>query len=79
MTPWRAIYDTSAILSSMTPAPNRGSIIWHWMESGVVLPIVSDYLIDELVAAIAQPRFRLSRDQRTSIITEYLQYALAFD
>ena len=79
MTPWRAIYDTSAILSSMTPAPNRGSIIWHWMESGVVLPIVSDYLIDEIVAAIAQPRFRLSRDQRTSIITEYLQYALAFD
>ena len=57
MTPWRAIYDTSAILSSMTPAPNRGSIIWHWMESGVVLPIVSDYLIDEIVAAIAQPRF----------------------
>ena len=57
MTPWRAIYDTSAILSSMTPAPNPGSIIWHWMESGVVLPIVSDYLIDELVAAIAESRF----------------------
>ncbi|MYC34241.1 MAG: putative toxin-antitoxin system toxin component, PIN family [Chloroflexi bacterium] len=79
MTPWRAIYDTSAILSSMTPAPNRGSIIWHWMESGVVEPIVSDYLIDELVASIAEPRFRLSRDQRTSIITEYLQHALTFD
>ena len=79
MTPWRAIYDTSAILSSMTPAPNRGSIVWHWMESGVVQPVVSDYLIDELVAAIAEPRFRLSMDQRTSIITEYLQHAQSFD
>ncbi len=79
MTPWRAIYDTSAILSSMTPAPNRGSIVWHWMESGVVQPIVSDYLIDELVAAIAEPRFRLNTDQRASIMVEYLQHALSFD
>ena len=49
------------------------------MESGVVQPIVSDYLIDELVAGIAEPRFRLSADQRTSVITEYLQHALAYD
>lgn len=79
MTPWRAIYDTSAILSSMTPAPNRGSIIWYWMESRVVQPVVSDYLIDEIVAAIAEPRFRLSTDQRASIMAEYLQHAVAFD
>lgn len=79
MTPWRAIYDTCAILSSMTPAPNRGSIIWHWMESGVVQPVISDYLIDELVAAIDEPRFRLSTDQRASIMAECLQHAVAFD
>ena len=37
MTIQRVIYDTSALLSSMTPVPNRGSIIWHWMESGLVM------------------------------------------
>lgn len=75
----RVIYDTSAILSSMTPAPNRGSIVWHWMESGLVQTIVSDYLIDELVAKLAEPRFRLRPEEQASIITEYLQHTLAFD
>ena len=53
--------------------------MWYWMESRVVQPVVSDYLIDEIVAAIAEPRFRLSTDQRASIMAEYLQHAVAFD
>lgn len=75
----RVIYDTSAILSSMTPVPNRGSIIWHWMESQVVRVVVSDYLIKELATALAEPRFRLNQDQQDSIITEYLHFAVPFD
>ena len=75
----RAIFDTSAILSSMTPAPNRGSIIWNWMETSLVQAIVSDYLIDELATNLAEPRFRLNPEQQASIITEYLQHTLAFD
>ena len=79
MTPKRVIYDTSAILSSMTPVPNRGSIIWYWMQSRVTQVIVSDYLIIELAAKLAEPRFRLTPEQQDSIITEYLHHALAFD
>ena len=48
----------------MTPVPNRGSIIWHWMESGAIQSVVSDYLIDELITQLAQPRFRLTRNSR---------------
>ena len=79
MTPKRVIYDTSAILSSMTPVPNRGSIIWYWMQSRVTQVVVSDYLIIELAAKLAEPRFRLTPEQQDSIITEYLHHALAFN
>ena len=79
MTPKRVIYDTSAILSSMTPVPNRGSIIWHWMQSRVTQVVVSDYLIAELAAKLAEPRFRLTPEQQDSIITEYLYHALPYD
>lgn len=75
----RVIYDTSAILSSMTPVPNRGSIIWHWMQSRVVQVVVSDYLVKELATKLAEPRFHLTPGQQDSIITEYLHLALPFD
>ena len=78
MTPKRVIYDTSAILSSMTPVPNRGSIIWHWMQSQVTQVVVSDYLITELATKLAEPRFRLTTEQQDSIITEYLHHAISF-
>ena len=79
MTPKRVIYDTSAILSSMTPVPNRGSIIWHWMQSRVTQVVVSDYLIAELAAKLAEPGFRLTPEQQDSIITEHLYHALPYD
>ena len=79
MTPKRVIYDTSAILSSMTPVPNRGSIIWHWMQSRMVQVVVSDYLINELITQLTEPRFRLTSEQQDSIIAEYLHHALSFD
>ncbi len=79
MTPKRVICDNSAILSSMTPVPNRGSIIWHWMQSGVIQVIVSDYLVNELITQLAEPRFRLTTEQQDSIIAEYLHHALSYD
>ena len=79
MTAMRVIYDTSAILSSMTPVPNRGSIIWHWMQSRMVQVVVSDYLINELINQLMEPRFRLTSEQQDSIIAEYLHHALSFD
>ena len=69
MTTKRVICDTSALLASMTPVPNRGSIIWHWMETGVIQIVVSDYLVNELITQLAEPRFRLTTEQQDSIIT----------
>ena len=78
LTPLRVIFDTSVILAQMTPDPRHGSMVWQWMTDGVVQPVVSDYLVDELLRTLAQSRFRLSFAARNAIVAEYLQYAEVF-
>lgn len=73
--PLRVIYDTSAVLAQMTPDPREGSVLWQWMIEGVAQPVVSDYLVDELLHNLASARFRLSLATRNAIVAEYLQYA----
>lgn len=77
--PPRVIFDSSAILNGMTPVPQRGSIIWHWMQTGAVQAITSDYLVIELTRNLADRRFRLDDEAQATIIAEYLQYAELFE
>lgn len=46
--PPRVISDNSAIPNGMTPVPQRGSVIWRWMQTKAVQAITSDHLIKEL-------------------------------
>ncbi len=73
--PLRVVYDTSAVLAQMTPDPRSGSILWQWMVEHTVQPVVSGYLVDELLRTLGQPRFRLSQAARNALVAEYLQYA----
>ena len=73
--PPRVIFDNSAILNGMTPVPQRGSIIWHWMQTETVRAITSDHLVVELTRKLADPRFRLDAEAQATIVAEYLQYA----
>ena len=77
--PPRVIFDNSAILNGMTPVPQRGSIIWHWMRTRAVQAITSDYLVIELTRNLADPRFSLNPEAQATIVTEYLQYAELFE
>ena len=77
--PPRVIFDNSAILNGMTPVPQRGSIIWHWMQTRAVQAITSDYLVIELTRNLADPRFRLDAEAQATIVAEYLQYAELFE
>ena len=54
--PPRVILDHSAILNGMTPVPQRGSIIWHWMQTRAVQAITSDCLVIELTRNLADPK-----------------------
>ncbi len=76
--PLRVIFDTSVVLAQMTPDPRSGSVLWLWMTDGAVQPVVSDYLVDELLRNLESSRFRLSRAARNAIVAEYLQYAEVF-
>ena len=53
--PPRVIFDNRAILNGMTPVPQRGSIIWHWMQTKAVQAITSDHLVLELTRKLADP------------------------
>ena len=77
--PPRVIFDNSAILNGMTPVPQRGSIIWHWMRTKAVQAITSDHLVIELTKNLADPRFRLGDEAQATIVAEYLQYAELFE
>ena len=77
--PPRVIFDNSAIVNGMTPVPQRGSIIWHWMRTGAVQAITSDYLVIELTRILADPRFRLDAEAQATIVAEYLQHAELFE
>ena len=77
--PLRVVYDTSVILAQMTPVPEDGSIIWHWMVDGSVGPVVSDYLVDELRRNLALPRFGLETAAQARIVAEYLRHASVVD
>ena len=77
--PPRVIFDNSAILNGMTPVPQRGSIIWHWMQTETVWAITSDHLVVELTRKLADPRFRLDAEAQATIVAEYLQYAELFE
>ena len=63
----------------MTPVPQEGSVIWHWMAEGNVEAVVSDYLVDELRSNLALPRFGLERGARARILAEYLRHASVVD
>ena len=77
--PPRVIFDNSAILNGLTPVPQRGSIIWHWMQTEAVQAITSDHLVIELTKTLAHPRFRLDAEAQATIVAEYLQYAELFE
>ncbi len=70
----RVVIDTTVVLSQLTPDP-RGGTLWHWIRTGVVFPVLSQYLIDELIEKLALPKFTLTLATQTEIVAEYLQFA----
>ena len=76
--PPRVIFDSSAILNGMTPVPQRGSIIWHWMQTGTVQAVTSTHLVLELTKTLADPKFGLDNEDQAAIVAEYLRHAEIF-
>ncbi len=71
----RVVIDTNIVLFQLTPDPRAGSWLWHWFTEGMVIPVLSQYLVDELREKLALPQFRLTPATQAAIIAEYLSFA----
>ena len=71
----RVVIDTNIVLFQLTPDPRAGSRLWHWFNEGIVRPVLSRYLVDELREKLALPRFRLTPATQAAIIADYLSFA----
>ena len=71
----RVVIDTNIVLFQLTPDPRAGSRLWHWFTEGMVRPVLSQYLVDELRENLALPRFRLTPATQAAIIADYLSFA----
>ena len=71
----RVVIDTNIVLFQLTPDPRAGSRLWHWFTQGMVRPVLSQYLVDELREKLALPQFRLTPATQAAIMADYLSFA----
>jgi putative PIN family toxin of toxin-antitoxin system len=70
--PWRVVLDTNIVVSALlfTHGPAaRVREAWH---AGQLLPLASRATVAELVRVLAYPKFRLSADEQTELLADYL-------
>lgn len=71
----RVVFDTNVVISALLF--RAGRLSWlrqHWSSGGGV-PLVSPATTEELVAALAYPKFELTREDIESRLGDYLPYA----
>ena len=71
----RVVVDTNIVLFQLTPDPRAGNRLWHWFTEGMVRPVLSQYLVDELRGKLALPKFSLTPATQAAIIADYLSFA----
>ena len=70
----RVVFDTNAVISALLF--RNGTLVWlreHWA-SGKVVPLASSETVTELVAALAYPKFNLSRAEIEERLGAYIPH-----
>ena len=72
--PLRAVFDTNVVVSALLFS--SGSVAWlrdAWV-GGSIVPVVGRDTLQELVRALAYPKFRLNLDDRDELLGDYIPY-----
>jgi putative PIN family toxin of toxin-antitoxin system len=70
----RVVLDTGVVVSALLFS--RGRVAWlrnRWI-GGDVQPLVSRATVDELIRVLADPKFRLSRDEIDVVLAAYIPF-----
>lgn len=71
----RAVLDTNVALSALVFGCGRPARLRAAWQDGRVLPLVDRVTTAELVRVLAYPKFRLSADEQTQLLADYLPHA----
>ena len=72
--PPRAVLDTNVVLSALVFPGGRLARLRRGWQQPSFQPLVSAATIEELVRALAYPKFKLSLDDRRELLSDYLPY-----
>lgn len=72
--PPRAVLDTNVVLSALVFAGGRLARLRRGWQQSSFHPLASVATIEELVRALAYPKFKLPLDDRRELLADYLPY-----
>jgi uncharacterized protein len=67
------VFDTNVVVSALIFGRRLGWLRRAWA-TGDARPIVCRETVDELIRVLAYPKFRLSGEDRTALLADYLPY-----
>jgi len=70
----RLVLDTNVVLSALLFGQGRLAPLRPAWQQGSVRPLVSRATIEELVRALAYPKFKLAPDDQRELLGDYLPY-----
>ena len=74
MTGTRLVLDTNVLLSALLFSSESFSWLRHAWQSNAILPLASCDTTAELIRVLRYPKFRLTREEREDILTDYLPW-----
>ena len=74
MTGTRLVLDTNVLLSALLFSSESFSWLRHAWQSKAILPLASRDTTAELIRVLRYPKFRLTREEREDILTDYLPW-----
>ena len=74
MTRPRLVLDTNVLVSALVfPAGSTSWLRTAW-QSGTIRPLASRETATELIRVLAYPKFRLDKDERDDLLSDYLPW-----
>jgi len=73
--PVRAVCDTHVVASALVFATGRLSQFRSAWQTGALIPLVSKSTVEELIRVLNYPKFRLTAEDQSELLGDYLPYA----
>ena len=73
--PVPVVLDTNVVLSALVFGGGKAGQLRRAWQQGAFIPLVSTATAEELIRVLAYPKFRLSREEQSELLADYLPYA----